>query len=434
MEEIVVYDALSLRSTAALKDLAGKAHGEFVALNVAGTSLEGVPQAIASLKEFIGDADMAYSDFLDKGADGRVSAHPLIDLQEGSVRDDFDFGPLWLIRTSSLRKAVSQMDVERIYGALYDLRLRLGRIVRHEGVLYTSSVLDARTSGEKQFDYVNPRSREVQVEMESIFTDYLRRTGGLLTGPFLRPDFSKGEFPVEATVVIPVYNRVRTVEDAVRSALSQKCSFDFNVIVVDNYSTDGTTELLKGIQDPRLVHLVPAEKGHGIGGCWNIAVRDPRCGRFAVQLDSDDIYSGPDTLQKMVDCFISQGCAMVVGSYMMTDFNLSPIPPGLIDHKEWTDENGRNNALRVNGLGAPRAFWTPLLRQIGFPDVSYGEDYAVGIRICREYRIGRIWEPVYFCRRWAGNSDAALSQEKINANNAYKDSLRTGELKARRAL
>jgi glycosyltransferase involved in cell wall biosynthesis len=240
---------------------------------------------------------------------------------------------------------------------------------------------------------------------------------------------------MEASVIIPVRNRVRTIEDAVRSALDQETNFKYNVIVVDNHSTDGTTDILNHFHhNERLVHIIPERDDLGIGGCWDLAINHPKCGRFAVQLDSDDLYSGPDTLQKIVDKFYEEQCGMVIGSYRMTDFQLNTLPPGVIDHKEWTDENGHNNALRVNGLGAPRAFYTPLLRSIGMPNVSYGEDYAVGLAISRNYHIGRIYEPVYLCRRWEGNSDSSLSIEKLNANNTYKDSIRTREFIIRQSI
>ena len=268
--------------------------------------------------------------------------------------------------------------------------------------------------------------------MEEICTEHLKRIGAYIAPGFRTvspdPDFKP---EVTASVIIPVFNRVRTVADAVHSALSQECDFDYNVIVVDNHSTDGTSEKLASIEDRRLKVIVPERDDLGIGGCWNLAVNSPHCGMYAVQLDSDDIYRDGSTLQKIIDLFRSEGCGMVVGAYEMTDFDLNPLPPGIIDHREWTEENGRNNALRVNGLGAPRSFVVPLLRTIGFPNVSYGEDYAVGLRICREYRIGRIYEPLYCCRRWEGNSDAALSIERVNANNIYKDSIRTWELEAR---
>ncbi len=383
-------------------------------------------------------ADMVYADHYDlhiaeDGSSKRV-AHPLIDCQDGALRDDFDFGPVVLYRTDAFLKAVAQMDQSLTWGALYDLRLRLGKKVRVNEYLYSSTVSDMRASGEKQFDYVNPRNREVQIEMEKICTEHLKRIGAWLPEREGVPAECMAEFPCEASVIIPVFNRVRTVADAVRSALSQVTDFQYNVIVVDNHSTDGTSEILDSIDDPRLVHVIPQRNDLGIGGCWNLGVADPRCGRYAVQLDSDDVYSGPDTFQKVVDKFRDEKAAMVIGSYLMTDFNMNTIPPGIIDHKEWTAENGHNNALRINGLGAPRAFDVALLRTIGFPNVSYGEDYAVGLRLCREYRISRVWEPVYCCRRWEGNSDAALSIEKVNANNLYKDRIRTWELEARIAM
>lgn len=395
-------------------------------------------ERFAEVAEYTG-ADMLYSDHYELVSmpDGREERrrHPAIDCQKGALRDDFDFGPVMVFRAESFRKAVAGMDVEYSFGAMYDLRLRMEKIVHVGEYLYTEVETDMRKSGEKQFDYVNPRNREVQVEMEKICTAYLKRAGAYIV-PGFRPVEKDGaeQFPVEASVVIPVFNRVRTVADAVRSALSQKCGFGYNVIVVDNHSTDGTSDVLAAIDDPRLVVIVPERTDLGIGGCWNTAVHDPRCGKYAVQLDSDDVYKDENTLQKVVDVFRSEGCGMVIGSYEMTDFNMKLLPPGVIDHREWTDENGRNNALRVNGLGAPRAFYVPLLRKINFPNVSYGEDYAVGLRISREYRIGRIYEPIYCCRRWEGNSDAALDITKVNANNLYKDSVRTWELEARIAM
>lgn len=371
-------------------------------------------------------ADMVYSDYFDDGV-----PHPLIDLSlGGELRDDFDLGACLLIKTESFREAAAKMSAQWNFGALYTLRLSLGKIVHIRESLYSITPRDLRKSCEKQFDYVNPRSREVQIEMERICTEHLKSIGGLLRPPFKKVQYSTAS--LSASVVIPVYNRVRTIKDAVESALSQITDFQYNVLVVDNHSTDGTTQILRKISDPRLIHIIPEDIGLKIGGCWNRAINDSRCGTFAIQLDSDDVYSGPQTLTKMVNKFLSEGCAMVIGSYLMTDFQMKPIPPGVIDHKEWTDENGPNNALRINGLGAPRAFYTPILREVGgFPDVSYGEDYAVGLRLSREWNIGRIYEPLYCCRRWSGNSDAALSTEKVNANNLYKDSLRTAELRAR---
>ena len=382
---------------------------------------------------------MVYADHYQLTDDGR-KPHPLIDCQPGSVRDDFDFGPLLLFRTDRLRQAAATVAHEAPYrySARYALRLELSRhaVLTHiREYLYTKVETDLRASGEKQFDYVDPRNRAVQLEREEAFTRYLQKTGCWLPPVRRRISFEDNGFPVEASVIIPVRDRVRTIDDAIRSVLEQETRFAFNVIVIDNHSTDGTTELIRRFaDDPRVIHLLPEQEDLGIGGCWDLGIRHPQCGRFAVQLDSDDLYSGPHTLQTLIDKFYAEGCAMVVGTYRMTNFELETLPPGIIDHREWTDENGPNNALRINGLGAPRAFYTPLLRQFGVPNTSYGEDYALGLRFSREYRIGRIYEPLYLCRRWEGNSDAALSVERVNRNNAYKDSLRTLELRRRKAL
>ena len=382
-------------------------------------------------------AQLLYSDHYTLSPDGQRSAMPLTDCQLGSVRDDFQMGSLLLIRTDGLRDYVGQAGLPQYrFAALYDLRLFLSRRmlpVHMDEYLYTEVERDTRLSGQKQFDYVDPRNRDRQVEMEHACTAHLRAIGAYLpAGDFEEIDFSEGRFEVEASVVIPVRNRVRTIEDAIRSVLEQQTSFPFNLIVVDNLSTDGTTEAIRRFaSDPRVVHLIPERDDLGIGGCWNLAVHSPHAGRFLVQLDSDDLYSSPSTLQRIVDAFHQQGAAMVVGSYRMCDFQLNTLPPGLIDHREWTDGNGRNNALRINGLGAPRAFYTPVLRRIQIPNTSYGEDYALGLMLSRRYRIGRIYDELYLCRRWEGNSDAALSQEKINRNNQYKDHLRTQEILAR---
>ena len=384
------------------------------------------------------DAVMVYADHY-KMVEGKMEKHPVIDYQSGSLRDDFDFGSLWCIKAQALADYIAQPDREEYqFAALYDLRLylsRVGEIFHLNEFLYSEAELDTRKSGEKQFDYVNPRNREVQIEMEKACTQHLSKVGALIDTTFYRqPDFGEQDFEYEASVIIPVFNREKTVADAVKSALGQKANFKFNVIVVNNHSTDRTGEILDELKADNLIQIVPERTDLGIGGCWNEAINSSFCGKFAVQLDSDDLYSSPKTLQKIVDAFYKQKAAMIIGSYRMCDFNLNTLPPGLIDHKEWTDENGCNNALRINGLGAPRAFFTPLVRQIQFPNTSYGEDYALGLAFSRRYRIGRIYDELYLCRRWGGNSDAALSVEKVNANNLYKDRLRTMELKARQHL
>lgn len=434
---VTILTGVSLRSTETLRSIAEAVSEKYMLIYTKDMPLEMGMFAldrIICIAEDTG-ADMLYTDHY-KMVDGQRKRHPLIACQKGALRDDFDFGSVLVFKSSSFRRAVRAMEADYEFGALYDLRLRMKNIVHVNEYLYTEIETDNRKSGEKQFDYVDPRNRAVQIEMEKVCTEHLKRIGAWLEPKFREPDineFAGTPFEVTATVVIPVFNRVRTVKDAVESALSQKCDFPYNVIVVDNHSTDGTTELLNEIAaaDGRLVHIIPAKHDLGIGGCWNLAVHHGLCGEYAVQLDSDDVYSGPDTLQKIVDAFREQKCAMVVGTYQMTDFNMNPIPPGIIDHREWTEDNGRNNALRINGLGAPRAFWTPLLRTINLPNTSYGEDYALGLRISREYRIGRIYDVLYCCRRWDGNSDAALDIDRVNANNQYKDRIRTWELEAR---
>ena len=443
---VTILSGVSLKSTETLRSIAEAVSQKFLLIYTKEHPLEMGMFALDRILSIAEDtkADMLYADHyqLVAGECGPVrKKHPLIECQMGALRDDFDFGSVLVFRSSSFRRAVRAMTEDYRWGALYDLRLRMKKIVHINEYLYTEIETDNRKSGEKQFDYVDPKNREVQIEMEKVCTEHLKRIGAWLPpvfkdistlAPLGRNDGEAG-LPVVASVIIPVFNRVRTVKDAVESALAQKCDFPFNVIVVDNYSTDGTTELLAQMaaDDSRVVHIIPARYDLGIGGCWNLAVHSDYCGEFAVQLDSDDVYSGPDTLAKIVAAFHEQNCAMVVGTYQMTDFNMNPIPPGIIDHREWTEENGRNNALRINGLGAPRAFWTPLLRKLNLPNTSYGEDYAMGLRISREYRIGRIYDVLYCCRRWEGNSDAALDIDKINANNLYKDRIRTWELTAR---
>ena len=439
----------NLTSSDTLRAIASKAKARYTAVIIKPVAVslgEGALQRMALAADDSGAA-MVYADRLSES--GR---HPVIDYQLGSVRDDFDFGSLLLLRTSLLKQwAVERADTSYLYGGLYDLRLflsRHGELLHLNEYLYTEVEQDRRKSGEKQFDYVNPANRAVQQEMEQVVTHHLQAIGALVSADAATDiDFDEQPFDVEASVVIPVYNRARTIADAVESALGQKTSFPFNVIVVDNHSTDGTTEILKDLElrvknselraeglEPKLVVLTPKRTDLGIGGCWNMAVNDPRCGRFAVQLDSDDLYSSENTLQRIVDAFHQQHAAMVVGSYRICNFQLETLPPGLIDHREWTDENGPNNALRINGLGAPRAFFTPLLRQLQLPNTSYGEDYAMGLAFSRCYRIGRIYDELYLCRRWEGNSDAALSVERVNANNLYKDRLRTLEIKARQQM
>ncbi len=356
--------------------------------------------------------------------------HPRIDYQGGSIRDGFDFGPVIGVSVKAARQSI--IDSSWKWGALYDLRLRISEkhaIVRIPEPLYSASMIDAST-GQKQFDYVDPRNRDYQIEMERIATAHLKRIGACLQPQFEEVPAAE-KLPVNASVVIPVRNRERTILDAVQSALAQRADFEFNVIVVDNHSTDRTTEILRGIGDSRVKHLVPKRRDLGIGGCWNEAIYSSDCGQYAIQLDSDDLYINDSVLRRIVAELTAGPYAMVIGSYTMVDFSLKEIPPGLIDHREWTRENGRNNALRVNGLGAPRAFNTSVLRRIGFPNVSYGEDYAVALRISRDYEIGRIYDSVYLCRRWEGNSDSALPLEVANRYDQYKDWLRTIEIRAR---
>ncbi len=392
-------------------------------------------------------AAMVYCDYWLRTSDGRQKDNPVNDYQPGSVREDFDFGALVAVNEDLMEKweqetAEGNAEGGTVlkYGRWYSLRLflsRHGALVHLPQMLYGVDEVDPRASGQKQFDYVDPRNREAQIEMEAIFTDHLRKIGAWLPQRMRTVGEDSGVYAVEVSVIIPVLNRAATIQDALRSALSQQTDFPFNVIVIDNHSTDGTSERIDELasSDSRVIHVIPEETGLCIGGCWNAGINHPACGRYAVQLDSDDMYSGPDTLQRIVDVFRCERCAVVIGSYMMTDFDLRPIPPGVIDHREWTDSNGHNNALRINGLGAPRAFHAATLRSVGgFENVSYGEDYGVALRLTREYRLCRIYDPVYSCRRWGGNSDAALDISKINAHNAYKDSLRARELLARQQM
>ncbi len=441
-----VFSTEAVRSSEALRQIAAQTQAPYVALVVKDTAIQLGEAALERMVKVAQDsgAAMVYADRYEKkrvGDDWQTEKHPVIDYQLGAIRDDFDFGALWLLKGDLLRQwAHESANTQYKYGGLYDLRLylsRQGELLHLNEMLYTEVERDMRASGEKQFDYVNPANREVQIEMEQVATRHLDAIGALVdTNSLLTIDYNEQPFDVEASVIIPVFNRAKTIADAVKSALEQETSFAYNVIVVDNHSTDGTADILSSLSQSysdKLHVLNPDRTDLGIGGCWNMAVNDSRCGRFAVQLDSDDLYSSPKTLQTIVDAFYEQKAAMMVGSYRMCDFDLNTLPPGLIDHKEWTDENGPNNALRINGLGAPRAFFTPLLREVQLPNTSYGEDYAMGLWFSRNYRIGRIFDELYLCRRWGGNSDAALSVDRINANNLYKDRLRTLEIKARQA-
>lgn len=444
--DCILLNCNNVTSSESLRKIASSAQSEYVLLSQKPTpatmGLGALQRMIDTANET--DAAILYADHYSR-IDGKTEKHPVIDYQLGSIRDDFDFGQFLLIRTSLLKEWAQKDTHDYKYAALYALRLylsTLGPIFHLNEYLYTEEEIDTRKSGEKQFDYVNPRNRDVQIEMEKAATRHLDMIDAKTdTTTRVLPDFYEQEFEMEASVIIPVFNREKTIADAVESALNQTTNFPYNVIVVDNHSTDGTTAILNNLSksieegskkvNGNLVHIIPERYDLGIGGCWNTAVNSQYCGRFAVQLDSDDLYSSSNTLQYIVDAFYKQKAAMVIGSYRMCDFDLNTLPPGIIDHKEWTDENGPNNALRINGLGAPRAFFTPILREFGFPNTSYGEDYALGLKFSRNYRIGRIYEELYLCRRWGGNSDAALSIERINANNLYKDRLRTIEIMAR---
>lgn len=430
----------SLNSSATLQAIAQKVETPYILIYTKEEPLQLGYMALQRMVDYlqVSSTAMVYADHY-RYIQRVKTPHPLIDYQEGSVRDDFDFGSVLLFKTAAFQKAAEELSQQSLYhySALYAIRLSVSRIsgITHiREYLYTEQELDTRLSGEKQFDYVDPKNRQVQIEREAAFTYHLKQTGAYLPPVSTEVDLQKGQFIYEASVIIPVYNRVRTIKDAISSALNQQTSFPFNVIVIDNHSTDGTTEAIRSFNDSRILHLIPERDDLGIGGCWNLAIQHNACGRFAVQLDSDDLYSSEHTLQKIVDKFYETKCAMVIGTYQMTNFQLNPIPPGIIDHSEWTDNNGHNNALRINGLGAPRAFFTPILRDIRVPNTSYGEDYALGLAFSRQYKIGRLYEVLYLCRRWEGNSDAALSIEKVNKNNAYKDSLRTLEIQKRKAM
>ena len=426
----------SLYQSNTLQQIAKEASAPYTLLLTKDTPLSLHYRALQRFIQLAEDTQAAllYADHYQIKAQKRINS-PVIDYQLGSLRDDFNFGSLLFFNTAAFKTGVLNLKDNYQHAALYALRLCLSRhhqLVHINEYLYTEIEEDNRKSGEKQFDYVDPRNQERQKEMEKACTEHLKAIGGYLEPVFKEVDFNLIPFEYEASVIIPVKNRVGTIEAAIQSVLRQQTNFKFNLIVIDNHSDDGTSEIIdqhKG--DERVIHLVPQRTDLGIGGCWNYGLHHANCGKFAVQLDSDDLYSDEHTLQTIVDAFYQQQCAMVIGTYRMTDFDLNTLPPGVIDHREWTPENGRNNALRINGLGAPRAFYTPIARQIGFPNTSYGEDYAMGLNISRHYQIGRIYDVLYLCRRWGGNSDAALSIERVNANNLYKDRIRTWELQAR---
>lgn len=429
----------SLNSSATMKKIAESATADYILLY---TKYNNLVLGYFALDRFVrlaedSQAGMLYADSYTVVDDKQTNA-PVIDYQFGSLRDDFNFGSVLFFNAAKFKEAAAGIDVQYTAAGLYDLRLRLSRIaslVHVNEYLYSDVTVDTRKSGEKIFDYVDPKNRGVQIEMEQACTAHLKAIGGYLEPKFADIDFNKGEFKYEASVIIPVRNRIRTIRDAIASVLSQKTNFAFNLIVIDNHSTDGTSQAIdEFLGDPRVIHIMPERKDLGIGGCWNVGVQHPDCGKFAVQLDSDDVYADENTLGKIVNAFYEQKCAMVVGTYQLTDIDKNPIPPGVIDHKEWTPENGRNNALRINGLGAPRAFYTPMLREIHVPNTSYGEDYALGLAFSRHHQIGRIYDVLYLCRRWEDNSDASLDVVKMNNNNLYKDRIRTWELQARIAL
>lgn len=436
-EKVTFLSVDSIMATNCFRAMAELATADFVLyVGSPGTEIS-VEQLFELCRTMPVEASMAYGHYR-KAVGGQLIDAATIDCLDGSLRNDFDFGPVRVFRVTALKKYLEMNLAEYNFAGLYQLRLalsRIGTIYHFNGYLSTEHECDNRKSGEKQFDYVNPSQRDVQIEMEQACTLHLKEIGAWLPPcKYSKIDLSVGIFPVEASVIIPVLNREMTIADAISSVLAQKTAFNFNILVVDNHSTDRTGKIIDSFKDDRVVHIIPERDDLGIGGCWNRAVNDERCGKFAVQLDSDDIYSDCNTLQRIVDEFYKQDCAMLVGTYRICDFDLNTLPPGVIDHREWSEDNGRNNALRINGLGAPRAFYTPVIRMAGFPNVSYGEDYAVGLQISRSYRVGRIYDVLYLCRRWGGNSDAALSHEKINAHNLYKDTLRTAELNARKVL
>lgn len=416
---------------------------QYVLLALTDREIKLAPHAIRRMRQVAEDTDvsMVYAYYREENEDGSLLDHPVIQYTPGSVRDDFDFGGLVLLNAADILSASEDFTEEEskyLDGGWYALRLRMSQGHFFQMIpeyLYTMQRVDYRKSGEKQHDYVDPRNVAYQEEMEQVLYDHLYEVDALVSQdrePVYAFDTPLQPGEVTASIIIPVRNRVKTIKDAVISALSQKCDFDYNVIVVDNASTDGTRDALLSIDDPRLkLILLDGTENLGIGGCWNEAILSEHCGRIAAQLDSDDVYASENTLQIIVDKYKEDGYACVIGSYFMTTIDFKPLPPGLIDHREWSDDNGPNNALRLNGFGAPRSFVRDVVRGILFPNVSYGEDYAMCLKLSTNYKIGRIYDGIYYCRRWDGNSDAALSIEQVNAHNRYKDFLRTNELVAR---
>jgi len=436
-EKSTVIECESIFSSEAVHKIAEHADTEYSMIITEETNIEFGLFAIDRFISVAGDtaAGLVFSDYFEIIED-KHTKHPVIDYQKGSLRDDFNFGPVIFVNSESLKRAVSGLYESFKYAGLYQLRLKISQEsepVRIPEFLYSRIAWEVRETDKLHFDYVDPKNRAVQKEMEQAVSTHLKETGAYLDQPFRDVDYDEEAFDVEASVIIPVLNREKTLADAIESVLMQKTEFRFNLIIVNNHSTDKTGDIIRSYsaKHDKLIHLIPDRKDLGIGGCWNLAAHHPVCGKFAVQLDSDDLYKDDTTLGQIIETFYHENCAMVIGSYQITNFDLEEIPPGIIDHKEWTPDNGRNNALRINGLGAPRAFYTPVLRRVKIPNVSYGEDYALGLAICRNYRIGRIYTPVYVCRRWEDNSDAQLSIEAMNRNNFYKDRLRTFELIAR---
>ena len=440
IEGVEVLVSEPIMNARTVRRIAGLANTRYSLIYTSRSALKLGQLALERFSQVADDTQcgMVYSNYL-AVKDGKTENQPVIDYQEGSLRDDFNFGSVLFYRTEIMKRAAEEISGFFDFAGLYALRLGVAQysdLFRIPEYLYTEQESDLRKTGEKIFDYVDPKNRGVQIEMEKACTQHLKNIGAFLEPKFTNVQFNEHEFEVEASVIIPVKNRVRTIEDAIKSVLSQKTDFKFNLIIADNFSTDGTTELIQKYAsgDNRLIHIIPDQTDLGIGGCWNLAANHPKCGKFAIQLDSDDLYADETTIQQVIYAFYEQNCAMVVGTYQMVNFALEEIPPGIINHLEWTPENGRNNALRINGLGAPRAFYTPVLRRIPVPNVNYGEDYALGLAISRQYQIGRIYNPIYLCRRWDENSDAALSIDVMNAHNLYKDRIRTIELMARKRL